>query len=184
MASTPVDKDRQMEQVRELIATHREQGWDEAWKVGTTPWDAGTPQPALRHLLESGRIDFPRSGRALVPGCGRGYDAITIAQTLGLATLGTDISPTAVEAARQNAQSTASAATVRFELTDFFKMEEEDAFSLIYDYTFFVAIPPSRRAEWGQQMRKLVKPGGYLITLIYPLLPYREFGPPFYVRPV
>ena len=32
-------------------------------------------------------------------------------------------------------------------------------------------------------MQKLVKPGGYLITLIYPLLPYREFGPPFYVRP-
>lgn len=52
-----------------------------------------------------------------------------------------------------------------------------------YFLRFFVAIPPSRRLEWGQQVTKLVKPGGYLITLIYPMLPYREYGPPFYVRP-
>lgn len=33
-------------------------------------------------------------------------------------------------------------------------------------------------------MRSLVKPGGYLITLIYPLAPQPyEGGPPFYVTP-
>ena len=85
-----------------------------------TPWDAGQSQPPLRDLLASGEIDFPKSGRALVPGCGRvcisihlvaicvficvlsrqGYDAILIATVLGLETTGLDISPVAMEAAR------------------------------------------------------------------------------------
>lgn len=70
-------------------------------KGETTPWDAGEPQPALKHVLGSGNIDFPRTGRALVTGCGRGYDTTTIASVLGLDTLGVDISPTAVEIARR-----------------------------------------------------------------------------------
>ena len=32
-------------------------------------------------------------------------------------------------------------------------------------------------------MAKLIKPGGYLITLIYPILPCVDYGPPYYVRP-
>ena len=48
---------------------------------------------------------------------------------------------------------------------------------------FFVAIPPEMRPVWAKQMNKLVKPGGYLISLVYPLDPYVETGPPFYVRP-
>jgi hypothetical protein len=32
-------------------------------------------------------------------------------------------------------------------------------------------------------MVELVKPGGYLITLIFPIDPKIDVGPPFYVRP-
>lgn len=49
--------------------------------------------------------------------------------------------------------------------------------------SFFVAIPPSRRPEWGRQMNALVKPGGFLITLVFPIDPPTEEGPPFFVRP-
>lgn len=35
-----------------------------------TPWDAGDIQPPLQDLIESKEIEFPREGRALVPGCG------------------------------------------------------------------------------------------------------------------
>ena len=31
-------------------------------------------------------------------------------------------------------------------------------------------------------MNTLIKPGGYLIALIYPIDPETEHGPPFYVR--
>lgn len=39
------------------------------------------------------------------------------------------------------------------------------------------------RADWGRQMNALVKPGGYLITLIFPIDPPKDTGPPFFVRP-
>lgn len=56
---------------------------------------------------------------------------------------------------------------------------------MLQSQSFFVAIPPARRNEWGQQMNKLVKPGGYLITLIYPLgIPEDcKTGPPYRVAP-
>ncbi len=37
---------------------------------GVTPWDFGDVQPSFREALESSGLDLPRSGRALVPGCG------------------------------------------------------------------------------------------------------------------
>ena len=48
---------------------------------------------------------------------------------------------------------------------------------------FFVAIPPEMRKEWGSKMRDLLKPGGFLITLVFPMDPPQDYGPPFYVRP-
>jgi len=50
------------------------------------------------------------------------------------------------------------------------------------DSRFFVAIPPALRMDWGKQMAKLIKPGGHLITVVYPIDPYVETGPPYYVR--
>ena len=46
-----------------------------------------------------------------------------------------------------------------------------------------MAIPPSKRPEWASQINALVKSGGFLITLIYPIKPFTEEGPPFFVRP-
>jgi len=37
---------------------------------GVTPWDAGESQPSLREAIENSGLDLPRSGRALIPGCG------------------------------------------------------------------------------------------------------------------
>ena len=58
-------------------------------------------------------------------------------------------------------------------------------YTLLYtrDNRFFVAIPPTRRNDWGRQMTNLVKPGGYLITLVFPIDPPQDLGPPFFVRP-
>lgn len=48
---------------------------------------------------------------------------------------------------------------------------------------FFVAIHPSQRSEWGTQMAALIKQGGYLITLVFPMELKKDDGPPWYVRP-
>ncbi|KZT02033.1 thiol methyltransferase 1 [Laetiporus sulphureus 93-53] len=170
--------------LRELVAQDPGSGWDNAWKEKVTPWDAGQSQPPLRELLASRELPLPKAGRALVPGCGRGYDAILIATVLGLDTTGLDISESAVQAATALAESSSIPAgtKISFQINDFFTLE--DQFDLIYDYTFFVAIPPARRPEWGRQMRDLIKPGGYLITLVFPIMDQPlDVGPPFFVRP-
>ncbi|KZP24654.1 S-adenosyl-L-methionine-dependent methyltransferase [Athelia psychrophila] len=187
---TPSDQDPGP-RLQQIIGQDPTNGWDTAWQQNLTPWDRGNVQPPLRDLLVSDQVDWPRNGRALVPGCGRGYDPIFIAATLGLDTLAIDISPTAIKAANDllaQTPLTDSKGTVAFRDADFFTLAppQSELFDLIYDYTFFVAIPPARRVEWGQQMNKLVKKGGYLITLVFPLgIPKEcETGPPFRVEPV
>ncbi|KAJ7236165.1 S-adenosyl-L-methionine-dependent methyltransferase [Mycena rebaudengoi] len=167
--------------LREIV-TDDPQSWDKAWIQNLTPWDAGEFQPALQEIIQSGEVNFPRIGRAFVPGCGSGYDAIYISSELKLDTLAIDISPTAVRNASKNIP---EGLKTRFEVRDFFsfRISDDQKFDLIYDYTFFVAIPPSRRLEWGSQINSLIKSGGYLITLIYPLEKKTDVGPPWFVRP-
>ncbi|CAG7853533.1 SubName: Full=Uncharacterized protein {ECO:0000313/EMBL:CCA72986.1} [Serendipita indica DSM 11827] len=166
------------------LGEHEQDGWEKAWQDNVTPWDGlGDVQPPLRDLLVSVEDDklvqFPRGeGRALVPGCGRGYDPIFIARTLGLDVLAVDISQSAVDAANELLLKTGSVAPgrVTFHAQDFFAfgVREEEKFDLIYEHTL--------RAQWGQQMNALVKPGGLIVALVYPVDPPREWGPPYAVR--
>ncbi|TFY73040.1 hypothetical protein EWM64_g10972, partial [Hericium alpestre] len=164
-----------MKKLKEIIAGGQDDSaWDNAWKGGVTPWDAKVVQLPLYTLIESARFPLPKEGRALVPGCGSGYDAIFIAESLGLHTVAVDISPTALDAGRTllaSLEDPALASRLTFLEADFFELAlpEDKKFDLVYDYTFFVAIPPARRLEWGRQISALTKPGAYLITLMFPL---------------
>lgn len=92
MSTRPEDHEK-FAKFRADLAAQKENGWDEAWyvllvfepcrmcgtglnsracrKAKVTPWDIGTMQLALKELVEESGLSFPRSGRALVPGCGR-----------------------------------------------------------------------------------------------------------------
>jgi SAM-dependent methyltransferase len=125
--------------MKTLISQDPLGGWEKAWAQEITPWDGGSSQPPLRDVITSSGIPFPRSGRALVPGCGRGYDAVLIAQTLGLDTVAVDISQTAVNKANLFLESVKlENGKVSAQLADFFTYEVGDAdrFSLVYDYTY------------------------------------------------
>ena len=69
---------------------------------------------------------------------------------------------------------------------DFFSYADPGgAFDLGYDYTFLCALHPSMRKDWATAWGKHLKPGGELITLIFPVDPSREGveGPPWPVTP-
>lgn len=155
--------------------------WEDAWKEGRTGWDAGMSPPALRKLVR--RDDAPK-GRALVPGCGAGYDVFTLARA-GWTAVGLDLAPTATErfeSVRDGAGLTQAEASVV--LHDFFSWSPDDPFDLIWDYTFLCAIEPEMREAWRDQMAKLLAPGGQLVTLIFPADPSRgDAGPPYQVSP-
>ncbi|KAL7343070.1 thiol methyltransferase 1 [Rhodotorula toruloides] len=164
-------------------------GWDQAWKAETTPWDAGDVQPALRELLDEKwsevgvSLDELKDGKALVAGCGRGCDAAFIA-THGIDTLGIDLSPTAVEVAKKHLSSQPDAPTnITFEAADFFAfpLPSNKPFSFAFDYTFFCALPPLWREKWGNRYAEVVRPGGLLVCLAFPIDGDREGGPPYSV---
>lgn len=104
--------------------------------------------------------------------------------------LGLDISQTAVQAAEEyrdkNLEEGRERAT--YETTDFFQLKTEGrwegGFDLVYDYTFLCALLPHQREDWAKTHRRLIAPGGELVTLIYPLRPGADTGedtdgPPF-----
>ena len=92
---------------------------------------------------------------------------------------GLELAETAVEEARKELQR-------RGVPEDWYELESGDFFAhkgqydVIYDYTFFCAIPPGLREDWGKQMASLLKKSGTLVTLMFPMKPYvskRADGP-------
>lgn len=149
--------------------------WQEAWRVGRTPWDAGTSAPALRALLRRGLVP---AGRVLVPGCGTGYDLATLAED-DREVIGIDLSEDA-RAAFVAAHGDLPG-TVAYEVADFFSYDPAGGFDFVWDYTFFCALDPDQRVEWSKTMKRLVKPAGLLATLLFPFEdPISETqGPPW-----
>lgn len=155
---------------------HSPGSWNNCWEQGTTPWDLGQTTPIIQHLVDSRALP---KGRALVPGCGRGYDVVAMASPDRHVT-GLDMSERALTLARELAASSPHAAmATTFLEADFFTWKSPQ-FDLIYDYTFFVAIEPSLRPSWALKMAELLKPEGELITLMFPISDH-EGGPPYKV---
>lgn len=205
--------------------------WEELWQETVTPWDLGAPTPALQseialHLNEAANQPF----RTLVPGCGAGYDLVTLArhyeQCWGTAAAGSnehhagdkavvvglDVSRTSLERASSVIKSGFGddlPTNTRVDLVqgDFFGNDTSgdkgrtlfsfggrtgstpnspwdiEPFDFIFDYTFFVALPPTLRFDWGRRIAELLRPGtGRLLTLMFPLVHERPTileGPPF-----
>jgi SAM-dependent methyltransferase len=156
--------------------------WEDAWREGRTGWDAGAAAPALLQLLREDR--FPR-GRVLVTGCGSGYDALALAER-GREVVGLDLAPTAAarfEVLRKERDVAPERARVA--VADFFAWDPPQRFDAVWDYTFLCALLPSLRHRWGSRMGELVRPGGAVLTLVFPMVePGPDYqGPPFPLFP-
>ena len=136
--------------------------WSDLWDKGDfLPWDRGMPNPALVDTLANqGDLlgtcfvedDFgnKRRKRALVPGCGRGYD-VSLLASFGYDAFGLEVSETAVQRCHEEQKANAHGYPVRDENSgpgavkfmhgDFFgtdwmiNIEGDGKVDLIYDYT-------------------------------------------------
>lgn len=211
-ATVPQDaRERLRQQFLEQPEENLTSRWDDLWQQKLTPWDKNGPSIALKDAI----LDRPeifgtamkddasqtRRKRALVPGCGSGYDVFLLA-SLGYDTYGLDAAPTAVDAAGKIGASVAAderyavhdasvgRGEARVLLQDFFKddfMAETGGaetgggdFDVIFDYTFLCALPPKLRPRWAKRMTQLLGPHGKLICLEWPLgKDPKQGGPPF-----
>jgi len=163
--------------------------------------------PSIQNSVhDRGDLAGQRRKTALVPGCGKGYDVLLLA-SLGYDAYGLEVSEAAMEAAVVNAAETydqkykdasggdskgksdASGGRYTFICGDFFSdawlqdsaLNDKDfKFDLIYDYTFFCALPPELRPKWAARQAGLLAQEGRLVCLEFPL--YKDpriGGPPF-----
>lgn len=106
----------------------------------------------------------------------------------GATATGLDIASSAIKAAeeyRDGAQLGEVASRALYRCEDFFTTEApQGGYDVVYDYTFLCALPPELREDWAKTMARIVRPGGELITLIFPVgKDPKAGGPPFGVTP-
>jgi SAM-dependent methyltransferase len=148
--------------------------WSDRYRSGDAGWDQRAPTPVFVDMLKTGR--FP-PGRMLVPGCGTGHDALAFARA-GFKVTGVDFAPEPLAEAR--ALASAGGVNVEFVQADFFTLGDEysAAFDYILEYVMYCAIHPSRRIRYAHTAGRMLKSGGLLIALFFPVED-RPDGPPF-----
>lgn len=155
------------------------EAWNDRYQSGDTPWDLTGPTPEFKRLLDEGKL--PPRGRVLVPGGGRGHDAILFAERKYEVDL-VDFAPLALEAALIEAARLKQ--TVFVYRQDFFDLSKlpyfADSYDILLEYTMFCAIDPELRSEYAKAAAALVKPKGLLVGLFFPLEMDKP-GPPFVV---
>ena len=187
--------------------------WHAYWDKEFPPWfDLGLPHPALESLLEEGdgggasRSSSPGSsakraksttipnGRALVPGCSRGFDATALASK-DRYVIGCDIVPLAIQSANQRLEEEMRfceklcvpykppMGMIEFREMSFFDFptdQPEHLFDFVFDHGFLNALDHRIHDDYGKKIGELVKENGIVITILYPVME-KEGGPPFAV---
>jgi SAM-dependent methyltransferase len=101
--------------------------------------------------------------RALVVGCGYGHDAEFVA-SLGYETTAFDVSPSAIEAARERHPGSA----VQYTVADLFAPPADwaQAFDLVVEIATVQALPRAMRRQVTDAIGRFVAPGGTLIVIM------------------
>jgi len=157
--------------------SHKEdsaQYWEDIYLTDDAGWDLGGVTPVFESIG-----DEIKPGKICILGCGRGYDAVMFAKK-GFDVTAVDFAPSSIEALEElskneNVKVTAIQKDI-FTLPPTFK----NKFDYIIEQTCFCAINPNRRNEYEQLIKKILKPGGKLIGLWFPLDKKTEDdGPPW-----
>ncbi|KAH7082809.1 S-adenosyl-L-methionine-dependent methyltransferase [Paraphoma chrysanthemicola] len=230
------NQDRLRTHFSTLPTSSHPQGWDSLWKEGSfIPWDRGSANPALVDLLASPQapstssdpnptpgapapgpapsVELPAPSlkdgkrlKALVPGCGRGYDVALFA-SWGYDAYGLEVSEHAALAAREYLEGSGEAAksgdnatkdgktgrgVAKVVVGDYFDdgwlgqagVNGVGEFDVIYDNTFLCALPPDLRPRWAHRTASLLSPSGALVCLEFPThKPAASAGPPWSLPP-
>lgn len=152
---------------------HKEYDWQGHYESNDLGWDLGQVAPPFVRLWEEGKLPM---GKALIPGCGRGHEALFLAEN-GFDVTGIDSAEGAVAYLINALKERKLAGRVLHQ--DFFSLDDSHngAYDLALEHTFFCAIAPRQRQDYCQTLARILKPGGMLVGLFYNT--GEEGGPPY-----
>ncbi len=146
--------------------------WNDHYARDAARWDLGGAPPVLERLLES----EPEAMKVLVPGAGKGNDALAWARA-GHAVTAVDYAPLAIEIMGGRA----SEAGLPLEVVQADVTQLPDSFAQrfdrIWEQTCLCALPPRLRRPYLEQARRALRPGGEMLALLWNH--GRPEGPPF-----
>ena len=151
--------------------------WRGRYRTGRTPWDLGAVSAPVRTLVERW---FPPSGRVFIPGCGRGHEALFLAER-GYAVTALDLVPEPLAYLREQAAARALRLDIRE--GDLFALaaEEQARYDVWLEQTCLCALPPARFADYEALAQRLLKPGGQLLGVFMEVS--CDEGPPYSTPP-
>lgn len=159
------DRDRARKVIAESLRAGDATGWFEQLYAASRregfamPWDDGEPNEELVAWLDGARHE---GGAALVVGAGPGRDAELLAAR-GYATTAFDVSPTAIDAARERFPSSPVTYTVADLLDP--PAQWRAAFDLVVEVFTVQSLPDPPRADAIRSVAGFVAPGGTLLVV-------------------
>lgn len=146
--------------------------WEDFYQAGKIGWDRGRTSGNLNYWIKNGLL---KPCRILVPGCGNGYEVITLAQK-GFDVTAIDIAPSAIN----NLQEALDEASLSAELVlgDFFTWQPSKEFDVIYEQTSLCALPPNEWYKYESQLYQWLKPDGHILAQF--MQTGQEGGPPYH----
>ena len=148
------------------------QFWEGYYKNENLPWDMGRVSPPLKAYIDQIR---DKDMRILIPGSGRGHEAVYLWENGFRNFFILDVARPALEYVRQQLPQLPDN---HFICEDFFS--HQNRYDLILEQTFFCALHPSLRTQYACQMYRLLKPGGKIVGVLFTFpLNETQKTPPF-----
>jgi SAM-dependent methyltransferase len=148
------------------------ESWDSSYAASTSPpWDIGRPQPVFVRLADAGLL----TGRVLDAGCGTGEHTL-LAASKGADAFGIDISPRAIQRARDKAAARGIAA--RVEVADARNHGQLGlTFDTVIDSGVFHVFDDDDRARYVASLGSVLEPGGSCYLICFSERQPGDFGP-------
>jgi len=133
------------------------QFWEETYRDGKDGWEMGGPNPVLVSREAAVRGLVPPPARLLVPGPGRGHDAVFL-EKMGYNVTAVDFSEEALTGFRKNYP----ASKLDYKSENIFETLAGSVgkWDAVFEHTLFVALDPALRERYVEAVAKALKPGG------------------------
>ena len=148
------------------------QFWEDIYFDDDAGWDLSGVTPVFESIAQD-----LNPGELCIVGCGRGYDAIMFSKR-GFDVTAVDFAPSPIRSVKNMAIE--SSLNINILQEDIFSLSPkyDKKFDYVIEQTCFCAIRPERRLEYEKLVHAILKPGGELIGLWFPLDKTLEDGGP------
>ena len=144
--------------------------WSEKYRQHETGWDLGGVSPPLKAYID--QLEN-KDLSILIPGAGNAYEAAYLFEQGFQQVTVLDFAREPLENFAKRVPEFPKSGLVQ---KDFF--DHNGQYDLILEQTFFCALDPSLRVDYIDHMRRLLKPGGKLVGLLFDFQLSSD-GPPF-----